>query len=254
MMKMVLVVGAALIAVSSFAEPNESESKGKTNIRELIYKRTGGMLKIPNVQKGSIVFVNAQKAAPVEWIESIADTYAKRLRIEIVVKDGNFAFPSPAIQGDLSLFIVDDPAMPPVLFAPESRWAVVNVSGLRKGEGMKQEVFEMRCRKEFIRGFALLAGAQTSNYAGGIMLSVTDASDLDKMTDLSLPADVLARFPAYLERIGIKPYEMTSYRQACKEGWAASPTNDVQKKIWDEVHEIPTKPIKIEFDPKTDKK
>ena len=250
MMKMMLVVGTALIAVSSFAEPNESNQKGKVNIQELIYKRTGGMLKIPNAQKGSIVFVNAQKAAPVGWIESIADTYAKRLRIEVVVKDGYFAFPSPAIQGDLSLFIIDDPAMPPVLFAPESRWAMVNVSGLRKGEGTKQEVFEMRCRKEFIRGFALLAGAQSSNYGGSLMLPVTDASDLDKLTDLSLPVDVPSRFPEYLEHIGIKPYQMTTYRQACKEGWAASPTNDVQKKIWDEVHEIPSKPMKIEFDPK----
>ena len=38
-----------------------------------------------------------------------------------------------------------------------------------------------------------------------------------------------------------------------QQGWAPAPTNEVQQAIWDKVHQIPDKPITIEFDPKTDK-
>jgi len=38
-------------------------------------------------------------------------------------------------------------------------------------------------------------------------------------------------------------------REACQEGWAPAPTNDIQKAIWNEVRQLPAKPIKIEFDP-----
>ena len=43
------------------------------------------------------------------------------------------------------------------------------------------------------------------------------------------------------------------YSRACREGWAPPPTNDVQRTIWKQVHAVPDKPIKIEFDPKKDK-
>jgi len=35
-----------------------------------------------------------------------------------------------------------------------------------------------------------------------------------------------------------------------EEGWAPAPTNEYQKIVWDKVHAIPQKPMKIEFDPK----
>ena len=43
------------------------------------------------------------------------------------------------------------------------------------------------------------------------------------------------------------------YRQACKEGRAPVPTNDVQRAIWNKVHQIPDSPLVIEFDPKRDR-
>ena len=40
-----------------------------------------------------------------------------------------------------------------------------------------------------------------------------------------------------------------TYREACREGWAPPPTNDLQRAIWEETRKLPEKPIKIEFDP-----
>ena len=44
------------------------------------------------------------------------------------------------------------------------------------------------------------------------------------------------------------PQEVTTYKKACQEGWAPNPTNEWQQAIWDETRQLPTKPIKIEFD------
>ena len=51
----------------------------------------------------------------------------------------------------------------------------------------------------------------------------------------------------------MKMVKIGTYRQACQEGWAPAPKNDEQKAIWNQVHAIPDKPIKIEFDPKRGK-
>ena len=49
--------------------------------------------------------------------------------------------------------------------------------------------------------------------------------------------------------MGITPYRRTTYREACQEGWAPQPTNDVQKAIWEQVkadkERGPTNPITI---------
>ena len=49
---------------------------------------------------------------------------------------------------------------------------------------------------------------------------------------------------------GVSTLRFATYWQACKEGWAPAPTNDVQKAIWDKVHSLPTAPLKIAPEPK----
>ena len=46
-------------------------------------------------------------------------------------------------------------------------------------------------------------------------------------------------------KLGIAQAKLTSYRRACVEGWAPAPANEYQKTIWDEVHAMPTEPLKI---------
>ena len=61
------------------------------------------------------------------------------------------------------------------------------------------------------------------------------------------------RFAPYLKGYGITPKAYSTYKKACEEGWAPQPVNDAQRKIWNQVHAIPDKPLTIEFDPKKDK-
>ena len=85
------------------------------------------------------------------------------------------------------------------------------------------------------------------------MAGMKSISDLDKYPDEAIPVDVLGRTLRYLPEAGCNLRTMVPYRTACREGWAPAPTNDIQKAIWNEVRQLPTKPIKIEFDPKKGK-
>ena len=174
-----------------------------------------------------------------------ADYFRFESQLTVLVKDGTFDLASPQILGNVSLFVVDDEKLPPILSAPDSRWSLVNVAPLTKGRGEKPAFFSARVRKQLSRAFALLCGGAESQFPGALTSGIASIDDLDSHFDYQLPVDVLTRFRTYLKPFGVSPASFTSYRQACKEGWAPAPTNDVQKAIWDKVHEIPTEPITI---------
>ena len=231
----------------------EQRADRARKFKEMRYRKTGGFLVRPGSQNGKIVFVNAQKEAPVEWIQEIAAGFTKETRFRVEVVDGEFSFPSPNIVGNASVFVIDNPNMPPVLNAPESRWSMINIAPLKTGAGQKPAFFRARCMKEFVRGFCFVGGTQDSNYPMALVGPVLKPDDLDQFADWRLPVDVYARIKKYSSAMGITPLEEVSYRKACQEGWAPEPTNDVQRAIWKKVHAVPDKPITIEFDPKKDK-
>ena len=221
---------------------------------EIFMRHEGGKIVKPNSRKGTIVYANAQKRAPRAWMESQIAEFNKRLHYAIEIRDAEFTLPKPKTLGEATLFIVDDDKLPSSLLASEDRWALVNVAPLAQGEGVKPQFFEARVKKALTRSLAQLSGAQDSSHPNSLLCCMTTPSDLDTHIDCSLPVDIISRFPKYLERYGIKPEKIVSYRTACNEGWAPPPTNDLQKAVWDKIHAIPTKPLKIEFDPKTDTK
>ncbi len=261
-MKKGLFAGIAVVcAVAAFAAPAFNpknlkpgdgvyDKNGKKLTREefraALYRHNGGKIKVPGIQKGVLNYVNCNNAVNPDWLATNATAFAKAAKIEIGVVEGKFEFPSPEIKGDASLFVIDDPKMPSLLIAPEQKWAMVNVAPLKSGRGEKPAFYYARVQKELTRGFAMLAGASKSNYPQSLTGCVTKPEDLDKFADTSLPVDVVDRFAEYLKGYGIVPYQLKTYRQACKEGWAPEPDDDVRKAIWDEVHKLPTAPVKLQ--------
>jgi len=268
-MKNLMFVAVATLAVAAFAEtapakvpvtarrlPNgqslvHDKPVDRKSFAQAVYKHTGGMLDVPGSLKGSIVYVNAAaKRVPNDWLEENAKVFRAATKLRIDVAEGTFSFPDPKLVGTASLFIVDDEKLPSVLLAPESKWCMINVAPLAKGAGEKPAFFAARVQKELTRGFSLLAGSQSSNYPNSLVGCVTKPEDLDQFVDCKLPVDVMSRFVRYVAGYGITPLQTVSYKKACQEGWAPQPTNDVQRTIWSNVHKLPEKPIKIEFDPK----
>ena len=248
-----IAIASSVVNVVTNADGKVVRKVDRAKLDAIMEARTGGKIVMPGSMKGKIVYVNAQSRAPRKWLEQNAATFGEATKLAIEVSEGKFEFPLPKIQGEASLFVVDDPALPPLLSAPESHWAMVNVAPLAKGAGEKPQFFAARVQKELTRGFCLLAGAQNSGYPDALVGCITKPEDLDRFMDCRLPIDVMNRFAPYLKGYGITPKVYSTYKKACEEGWAPEPTNDVQRTIWNQVHQIPDKPITIEYDPKKDK-
>ena len=225
----------------------------KEQMAEVQYRHTGGMIARPGSQKGRFVFVNCQSAASDELLQRNVDSLKGLTKYAMTLEKGAFSLPSPTVAGEASLFVIDDPAMPSLLCAPENRWAMVNLAPLKTGAGEKPAFFSARIQKELMRGFCLLAGAQDSNYPDSLMGKVFKAEDLDQFVEIQLPVDILQRVKKYPAGYGITPADEVPYNKACREGWAPAPTNKVQQQIWNRAHAIPRKPIKIEYNEKRDK-
>lgn len=229
----------------------------KEEIADRIARHTGGRLVRPGTRTGEVVYVNCQTRAPKELLEESVAYFEDCSKFNITIQDGTFNLANPEIKGNTSLFVVDDEALPPLLLAPESRWAMVNVAPLAKGYGEKPAFFNARVKKELTRGFAMLCGATNSGYPHALTGGIAETKMLDKHVDARLPVDVIARFAPYMEPFGVTPAVITTYRRACQEGWAPAPTNEYQKVIWEQIQSEkaetlkgPTKPRKIKFDPK----
>ena len=261
-MRRIALFMVAAVAASLFAEqadkhratPEEREAR-KAKFHEIQMRKNGGIVIKPGSQQGRVLIVNAQKRVSTDVLDLAAKQIAKEMRIGVEVGSAGedvtaqtAGKAAASMNAQLTLFVVDhagdDTTM---LTAPENRWGIVNVSPL--AAGVSGDVLAGRVRKEVSRAFAMLAGASSSQYQGSIMSPILRPGDLDGKAELRLPYDVQSRLWSALPSFGITPYVQANYRKACQEGWAPAPTNDFQKVIWNEVHKLPEKPIKIEFDP-----
>lgn len=216
--------------------------------------RTGGQVEQPNSARGKIVFVNTQEEMPTNnisaAIKSLKDVLT-RYSVQVVSSKLDEARKlKNRYNADIAIIIVSKEDAPSLLVAPEENWAIINVHSLQKNlksDAAQEKFFEARCRKEIMRGFACAAGGLDSTFPGNIM-SITKIEDLDFCEEF-LPFDKVNALKSRMKAIGVTPARSTSYRVACREGWASAPTNDVQQAIWDKVkaeqNAKPTKPIRI---------
>lgn len=231
-------------------EQKAEREKARAQMLRDQYEYFGDPINDTRNQKGKIVIVNCQSAADTAWLEAVSDMFRNEVHVVVEVDKGAFALSNPALKGEATVFVVDDPALPMSLLAPEAHWSMVNISTLKTD---KTKFFEMRVKKATSRSLALLCGAACSQFPLALTENIRSAEDFDRYRDERLPLDLIRRFAPYLKGYGITPFVPSNYRRACEQGWAPAPTNDVQRDIWKEVHTLPTKPIKIKYDPKKGK-
>ena len=224
-------------------KPRLSTIERKAKLEAVVNQRVGGFIERPGSGKGSIVYVNCQKKAPKAWIDESMAYFAEVTKFRVNYAEGTFDLKSPKVVGEASIFIIEDETLPAILVAPESRWALVNITPIAKEQ--RPVFFEQRTKKELSRAFAYLCGATGSKFERSLTRGITSQAELDKNYDYELPMDIVQRFWDYMKPLGVLPAQRATYLKACEEGWAPAPTNDVQKAIWDKVHAMPTEPLKI---------
>lgn len=217
------------------------------------YKATGGELRLSPESHGVFVFANAQQRIPVSALEPVAAELADLLQYRIEVRTIEGAVPlaeAPKRLAELkasgAVFIVDDPTIPTVILtAPEGKWALLNVAALA-ADGSKGRWLARRLPKEAWRAFGYLNGG---GEAECLMSPVFSLKQLDALKAQAISPGPMGQIEEHLLQAGMKPVLRGTYLSACKEGWAPAPTNDIQKAIWDKVHQLPDQPLKIKFDP-----
>ena len=224
---------------------------------ELRYRRTGGEIVKRGTYTGKVLFANAQKKLPASEIGGVCREIEAAVNVRMECIETAEKDPARLLRDKAAnavLIVVDDPGAPVLLVAPEDRWAIVNMAKLvddLPGANAKARFFVPRARKEIIKGFSLMCGGGSSQFPDNIM-NTASVRELDMVKE-QIQADMIEFWTRFLGRIGVTAKEMTTYKTACREGWAPAPTNDVQKAIWDKVHAVPKNPLKIEFDPKKGK-
>jgi len=233
------VVAGVVSAIDLPVSTNHMRRTISPEARSNMLAKTGGMI----VQEGkgpSILFLNLQSDVKEDAVRETSELIGKLVRFKTQYQSAK-PLKSPVEQlaskvgGDIAavVAVIEDPELPALLIAPESRWALVNVAPLRKGAGTEQ--IQMRVQKEIWRAFAMVMGASNSNFETCLLKPVFDLSDLDALKPKTICPEPFNKIFQTGQKLGIHPSRMTTYRRAVQEGWAPAPTNDFQKAVWNEV-------------------
>ena len=269
-MKYICYLAVATAVLSAFGEEEPKDIRlgdkyvSRTEMRKLMnkvnLKRFGGHIRKANSAKGHFVLIDAQKTASSSAITNALSTINRTVKVQtkIVKEDAvtvdNIRQLIHKHGGVVGVAVIDvADKLPALLSATEEGWAIVNVGKLG-ADNPSQDVLSSRLRKEILRAFAFAAGGVYSSKGDPVMIPIRTPVDLDKIAHEDFAVAMRQTFSLVLPEQGLTPWLETTYLKACQEGWAPQPTNEYQKAIWEQIHAIPTKPIKIEFDPKTDTK
>ncbi len=214
-------------------------------------KRFGGWLTKEGSGAGHVAFVDTTSRLPAGWLQKAVDEIEDLVECRMVAQASTNAVTLANAAKELlrthagaAVFLVDDPALPSLLVAPESDWAFINLAALAEG-GPDEKKFLFRVEKEIWRTFGYLCGAAESNMGGCVLSPVNTIEDLDAIPSKFICPEPMNALRRHLEHVGVKPYYRTTYMEACREGWAHQPTNEYQQAIWDKVHQIPDQPLKL---------
>lgn len=235
-----LIVSSAVLAL--FCGALSAEVLDATNPKPM-----GGIIKLmPNNSK-SVIVRNRQRTFSETELSAVIGEFATSLRIPVrLVSDD-----AKADDVGVEVVLLDSPAYRDVtlLVAPEQGRAELAMSWLIL-DSPDAEKRQQRLNLELMRAVLSALGVGSSECQPDVMTHVADVKDLDKisMTEPNPPSCMALSFCA--KKWGIGKIRYASYRRACIDGWAPAPTNDIQRAVWADVHQVPTKPIKITFDPK----
>ena len=226
---------------------------------ERVLKKTGGFIH-QDAEGPQTLLVDARQK-PTLTLDEVARVYklATHLEAQVAKETRNGAnpltFAKKMLEERKPLMLVaiieGSEDLPALSVYPEERVGLVNADKLKGGDDPSQP--EMRVSKEVWRAIGFVGGLGFSPAENDIMQPIYTIKELDANRYPFIQPMNMARMQGIWKRFGVKKERRIPYRVAVQEGWAAQPTNDVQRAVWNEVHSIPDKPITIEYDPKKDK-
>ena len=253
-MKRIIFAIAILSAIGAFAQtaqgPLASAAKEQPRLtpermkqlREGMMRRIGGIIPRPDRYPG-ICFLDCTNGGVPEGaidkvIWKVKDEFyrsAYSLKGEFTTIEALGAYAAANTNHACVIAIAEaGNGLPWMLTAPDSRWALVNLTPLKADKPKTEKLFH---RVEFVaqRAFGIMMGAAWTAQGVSVMMPAKDLAELDSIRGQVMPPDCHFPVIAYCDLRGVAKGGSAPYRQACVEGWAPAPTNDIQKAIWDEI-------------------
>ncbi len=255
------LVYVALVCTLALATTASAQGRPRRVRPDAHFKPSGGIVEKPYAGNFFRI-VNAQRTVTHERVRRFALAMRMETLLAFEAREGKSATIDEARQMAIELLkesrtgaivvIVDDPSREAYIESAESRWAILNLAPL-KADQPDSAKLEERCGKMMWRASARALGVGYSNHDVSVLMPFSSLAELDANRAVKPAPDGVNALMTNAAGYGMTPLTIASYRTACRNGWAPSPTNDVQRKIWNEIHQIPDKPITIEYDPKRDK-
>jgi len=270
-------VAFSILAVAMFARADEAyvspitgkaippEGDGKYSLEQIkarderVLRKTGGFIDL--MAEGPQTLLVDAREKPTLTMDEVARVYKLATHLDAqVAKEAKgdaapLAFAKNIMDSRNPLMLVaiieSCEELPAISIYPEERIGIVNADKLKGGKDPSAP--EMRVSKEVWRAIGFVGGLGFSPEANDIMQPFYTIQELDASRYPFIQPMNMARMQKMWKRFGVKKERRIPYRVACQEGWAAQPTNEYQKAVWEQVHSIPDKPLKIEYDPKVDK-
>jgi len=232
------VVGAQEIDAAALAA---ARAQGKAALKEFLDEQSGGLVAMPDKEPG-IVFLNCSKSVPDSALAEVLFKLRREFRISCFVRKGEWkdikSLCEYSVANEKSakgiVAIVDDPSLPQMVSMPDSRCGIVGVTALAADKPTAEKLAE-RVSKMAYRTFGVTMGAAWSVQGGGLLQPVESLAALDKMRGNMSPPDCHFPIAANMKRLGVAPGGVTTYTQACLDGWAPPPKTERQKKIAEDV-------------------
>lgn len=208
--------------------------------RQIIYERLGGLVPMPDKEPG-ILFLNCQKKVPVDALNTCIFNVKREFNVSCYAREGKFVdIPTFVEQSKdrkrnaFSVALVDDAKLPQMVAMPDNGCAIVNVVPLM-ADNPKKDVLNDRVWRMAYRAFAISAGAAWGLNGAGILRPADTLADLDANKSRATAPD--AHFPIRqnLDKYKVATGGYVAYQDACFDGWAPAPTNEVQRKIYEGV-------------------
>ena len=231
MKKLLVVCTAMVLGGALFAQMMDDDE----------LKATGGMVTKPGSGMGQIVFLNSQKKVALKEIQDGFEKVTDLMHLPVVFKEGKIdgkpgTDTAKKAKADFVIAIIDDASVTAQLqLSPDEKWAVVNIAPLYKDDPTPPRLRD-RVKKSAMRAFGWLCGCVNASYQNSVMAPMRTMVDMDRVKTHELPIDSYNRVLDYLYGFRVTPYVIRTYKTACKEGWAAQPTNDYQKAIWEQMN------------------
>lgn len=245
----------ALLAAAAFAEgkPYVNPYKNMTpeqkeQLKLLRLRQHGGFLDLDG--KGYLAILNAQtQFGEADVTNAVTKLCRVVTGLEVKFLPASFSIATAKAEREKSgagacVFLVDDPALPMSLVALEDGWGVVNVAPLKEGNPSPAKL-AARFHKQLVRITSVVFSGCKSQYRTSPLQSVTSVAQLDRTVGENYGMDTIMAINTHLPEIGVVCAKKITYREACQRGIAPQPTNEFQKAIWDQTHELPTEPIAI---------